>query len=183
MRSASERLAGSKKPSFESTGQTELPLLYRVAKRMTLNATTAEDLVGQTLLQAAAAWDCFDGHYPRSWMIRIMQNIYRKERGKVASSFRHVPIDEANQEGSDDRSNLEKRLLTLSIVEELDRIPNEYRLAITLCDMEEMSYEEASQALGVPVGTIRSRLFRGREMLRARLSEGSEPPSQASKSK
>jgi RNA polymerase sigma-70 factor (ECF subfamily) len=65
------------KSNFEATALAELPVLYRVARRMTLNASTAEDLVGQTLLQAATAWKSFDGNYPRSWMIRIMQNIYR----------------------------------------------------------------------------------------------------------
>jgi RNA polymerase sigma-70 factor (ECF subfamily) len=56
-----------------------------------------------------------------------------------------------------------------NILRELDKIPEEYRLAVALCDVEEMSYEEAAQALEVPVGTVRSRLFRGRRLLRAKL--------------
>ena len=160
----------SMKSNFETTALAELPVLYRVARRMTLNASVAEDLVGQTLLQAASAWKSFDGNYPRSWMIQIMQNIFRKDRNKLSSRSVHVPLDEATCMTDDTWSDLDKRLLSSSIVEELDRIPDEYRLAVTLCDMEELSYEEAARALDIPIGTVRSRLFRGRNMLRARLA-------------
>lgn len=63
------------------------------------------------------------------------------------------------------------------ILEELDKLPNEYRLAVTLCDLEQMTYEEAAEALEVPIGTIRSRVFRGRSMLRAKLADFIEVPS------
>ena len=55
------------------------------------------------------------------------------------------------------------------VVAALDELPEEYRVAVTLCDMEEMTYESASEALGVPIGTIRSRVFRGRRILRHKL--------------
>ena len=103
-------------------------------------------------------------------MIQIMQNIFRKDRNKLSSRSVHVPLDEATCMTDYTWSDLDKRLLSSSIVEELDRIPDEYRLAVTLCDMEELSYEEAARALDIPIGTVRSRLFRGRNMLRARLA-------------
>lgn len=158
------------KSSFEVTALAELPVLYRVARRMTLDASSAEDLVSQTLLQSATAWKTFDGNYPRSWMIRIMQNIFRKDRNKLSSQSFHVQLDDSTTTAEDVWDEVDRRILTSSIVEELDRIPDEYRLAVTLCDMEELSYEEAAQALGVPIGTVRSRLFRGRHMLRERLA-------------
>jgi RNA polymerase sigma factor (sigma-70 family) len=96
--------------------------------------------------------------------------VYRKDRNRLSSQSVHVPLDDATNTGEDVWIALDNRLLSSSIVEELDRIPDEYRLAVTLCDMEELSYEEAAQALGVPVGTVRSRLFRGRHMLRERLT-------------
>jgi RNA polymerase sigma-70 factor (ECF subfamily) len=167
------------KARFEAVARAELPVLYRVARRMCLNPSTAEDLVGQTLLHAAAAWGSFDGRFPRSWMIRIMQNIFRKERSTLSAQSTHLPLEESTLPDQDIWDDLNQRLLASSIVEELDRIPDEYRLAVTLCDMEELSYEEAAEALGIPLGTVRSRLFRGRHMLRERLSSmmDSAPPS------
>ena len=90
-----------------------------------------------------------------------------------------MPLEESTLPDQDIWDDLNQRLLASSIVEELDRIPDEYRLAVTLCDMEELSYEEAAEALGIPLGTVRSRLFRGRHMLRERLSSmmDSAPPS------
>ena len=103
-------------------------------------------------------------------MIRIMQNIFRKDRNKLSSQSVHVQLDDSTTTAEDVWVEVDRRILTSSIVEELDRIPDEYRLAVTLCDMEELSYEEAAQALGVPIGTVRSRLFRGRHMLRERFA-------------
>lgn len=155
---------------FETAALAELPVLYRVARRMTFNAATAEDLVGQTLLKAASGWSTFDGRYVRSWMIRIMQNVYSKEMSKLSSQAVQVPLEETTATTGDSWDEIESRIVSASIIEELDRIPEEYRLAVTLCDMEELSYEEAATAMGVPVGTVRSRLFRGRDMLRKRLA-------------
>lgn len=161
--------------AFESVAVAELPVLYRVARRLTLNASAAEDLVGQTLLKAAAGWSGFDGRYARSWLIRIMQNIHSREMGKLSAQAIQVPLEENTATTGDVWHDLETRLAGASIVEELDRIPLEYRLAVTLCDMEELSYEEAAEAMGVPVGTVRSRLFRGRQILRQRLAAIIEP--------
>jgi RNA polymerase sigma-70 factor (ECF subfamily) len=158
------------KPSFEATALAELPVLYRVARRMTRDAATAEDLVGQTLLKAATAWEAFDGRYARSWMIRIMHNARSREMSKLESQLTHVALDDITASSEDVWNDLDTRMLSASIVEELDRLPEEYRLAVTLCDMEELSYEEASVAMSVPVGTVRSRLYRGRMQLRQRLS-------------
>jgi RNA polymerase sigma-70 factor (ECF subfamily) len=155
---------------FETAALAELPVLYRVAKRMTLNATTAEDLVSQTLLRAATGWAGFDGRHPRSWLIRIMQNVHSKEMSKLSAQSIQVALEETAVTTSDVWHDLDTRLLSTSIVEELDRIPEEYRLAVTLCDMEELSYEEAALAMDVPIGTVRSRLYRGRQILRERLA-------------
>ena len=170
------RLANSKDlmpttmPSFEKIALAELPVLYRVARRMTRDTAAAEDLVGQTLLKAAGAWSSFDGRYPRSWMIRIMQNARSREASKHAAQPTQVPLDEANAINNDVWHDLDIRMVSGSIIEELDNLPEEYRLAVTLCDMEELSYEEAAEAMSVPVGTVRSRLYRGRQQLRDRLS-------------
>ena len=157
--------------SFETAALEQLPVLYRVARRMTKNADTAEDLVGQTLLRAATGWATFDGRHTRSWLIRIMSNIYSKEMGKLSAQARHEPLEEGSALSGDVWHDLDCRLLSSSILDELENLPQEYRLAVTLCDMEELSYDEAAEAMSVPVGTVRSRLFRGRQMLRTRLAD------------
>jgi RNA polymerase sigma-70 factor, ECF subfamily len=157
------------KPRFETVVETELAVLYRVAKLLTSNADDAEDIVGQTLYQAAKAWNAFDGSHPRSWLIQILRNehlqLVRKRTGKQT-----VPIDatlEPSVEGFWEK--VDAALMSNRILEELAELPEEYRLAIGLCDVEEFSYDEAARIMGVPVGTVRSRLFRGRNLLRARL--------------
>jgi RNA polymerase sigma-70 factor (ECF subfamily) len=155
---------------FEGAALAELPVLYRVARRMTRDADAAEDLVSQTLLRAATGWSGFDGRFPRSWFIRIMQNIYSREMGKMSAQAVQVPLEEGTASTGDVWHDLDTRLLSSNIVEELERIPEEYRLAVTLCDMEELSYEEAAMAMEVTIGTVRSRLYRGRQILRERLA-------------
>lgn len=158
------------KPNFETVALAELPVLYRVARRMTHDSSAAEDLVGTTLMKAAAGWSAFDGRFPRSWMIRIMQNARSREASKQASQPLQVPIEDADSQPNDIWRDLDNRLLSGSIIQELDNLPEEYRLAVTLCDMEELSYDEAAEAMSVPVGTVRSRLYRGRQQLRDRLA-------------
>ncbi|MHB8634880.1 MAG: RNA polymerase sigma factor [Fimbriimonadaceae bacterium] len=155
---------------FDAVALAELPVLYRVARRMTLDATVAEDLVSQTLLRAATGWPGFDGRHPRSWLIRIMHNVHSRDMNKLSAKTVHVTLDDATVPARDTWHDVDVRLISSSIVAELDRIPEEYRLAVTLCDMEELSYDEAAEAMGVPVGTVRSRLYRGRHILRERLA-------------
>ena len=159
------------KQAYEKVAMAEMAVLYRVAKRLSRDASDAEDLVGQALLAGAKAWENFDGRYARSWLIKILTNEYlamkrkrsvRPETVTLADTF-DPPTDGLAQE-------VENRALTGELLKELDALPEEYRLAVALCDVEEMAYQEAADALGVPVGTVRSRLFRGRRILRDRLA-------------
>ena len=162
----------ARKEAFETLALNELPVLYRVARRMMRAGSDAEDLVSQTLLLAAKGWAAFDGRFPRSWLIKIMRNEYLRILRTAGSRPQTVSFEDA-PEPDDERAgwrDLDARLLSESIVEELDSIPEEYRLAVSLCDVEEMSYADAAKALEVPIGTVRSRLFRGRRMLRDRLA-------------
>lgn len=160
----------ARKPDFESAVRPELPLLYRVARRMAGSMDEAEDLIQQTLIKAYRAWDRFDGSYLRSWLMRIMRNemAYQKRRENSG-----VQTAELNEEvGGDDGlwDSVAWRDQAQRILRELERLPEEYRLAVTLCDVEEMSYEEAAQAMDVPIGTVRSRVSRGRALIRQRLT-------------
>ena len=157
------------KESAATVLERELEVLYRVARRMTGNDTDAEDIVSQTLLNAYKNWDSFDGRHPRSWLIRILNNewlyMLRKRKTRKETDF------ETTGEPADENfwKAIEVQMEFKQVVAALDELPEEYRVAVTLCDMEEMTYESASEALGVPIGTIRSRVFRGRRILRHKL--------------
>jgi RNA polymerase sigma-70 factor, ECF subfamily len=157
------------KRDFESEVRPHLAVLYRVAKRMCCRPEEAEDMVGQTLMKAVRAWDGFDGEYVRSWLIRILRNeVLNKRRDDHAHPA--VPLSEPVVEAESFWDEVHWRLAAERILEELSDLPDEYRLAVQLCDVEQMTYEEAADAMEVPVGTVRSRLFRGRQILRNRLA-------------
>jgi RNA polymerase sigma-70 factor (ECF subfamily) len=87
----------------------------------------------------------------------------RKTRGETDLEGVSEPADENFWKAIDVQMEFKQ------VVEALDELPEEYRVAVTLCDMEELTYESAAEALGVPIGTIRSRVFRGRRILRHKL--------------
>ena len=161
--------ANSRQNSFEKSVKGELAVMYRVAMRMGVSCEQAEDLVQITLVKAYQAWERFDGRHLRSWLIRILRNerlmALRSERPETsldepgASEVQQAPFwDELSWKMEADR-----------LLEELKNLPDIYQMTIQLCDVEQMTYEEAAEVMEVPIGTVRSRLFRGRAMLRCRL--------------
>ena len=163
-------MTATHKPDFEKAALSELGLLYRVARRLAMNATEAEDLVSQTLLSAAKAWENFDGRHPRSWLVTILKNEHLKTIRSRASRPKTVAIDDGGELSEPSPADhIDQRAFVDDILRELDTLPEDFRMAVALCDVEQMSYEDAAQALGVPIGTVRSRLFRGRRALREKL--------------
>jgi len=146
----------------------QLDKVYRVARRMTSGTPEAEDLVGNTLLVAFKSCHQCDGRYPFAWLVQIMRHQRMHE-----SRRRGAPIDDDAEMDNVMDAKAHHQLLSairdLDVLAALDRLPEEYRLAVSLCDMEELDYAEAAVALDVPVGTIRSRLNRGRELLQQHL--------------
>lgn len=140
-----------------------------MARRLTPNAAEAEDLVGQALLNASVGWSGFDGVYARSWLIRILTNCHLRvlrDRGRRPQSVELDP----ERVPEEPWAAIDWQLCGPTLLAEVDRLPEEYRLAVVLCDIEELTYEEAAAAMEVAVGTAKSRVFRGRRMLRARLA-------------
>lgn len=157
---------------FERCVEPELPVLYRVALRLSRDPDTAADLVGQTLFKAFRGWESFDGSHLRSWLLKILKNewgiLIRSQNSSI--SIDHAADLETDAIRQDDVwDEVSARVDYQHILRELDNLPEEYRLAVQLCDIEELSYQEAAVVMEVPLGTVRSRLFRGREMLRKRL--------------
>ncbi len=164
----------NRQPDFERSVRSELPVLYRVARRLARDPEAAQDLVQQTLLCAYKGWARFDGGFLRSWLIRILRNEHLAGQPRATREAREVELDEAAfaEDGGWDR--IIWRNQAHRILEEVERLPDDFRLAIQLCDVEEMSYSEAALAMNVPVGTLKSRLFRARSAIRRRLGEPME---------
>jgi RNA polymerase sigma-70 factor, ECF subfamily len=144
-------------------------LLYRVARRLAGSADDAEELVQQTLIRAFQAWSRFDGRKLVAWLLRIMRN---EHYAKFRSAPPPAQLPETEAEEPADETlwdTLCTREQSKKILEELQALPVEYRMAVHLCDVEELSYEEAAEVMEVPIGTVRSRLSRGRCMIREQL--------------
>jgi RNA polymerase sigma-70 factor (ECF subfamily) len=160
-----------KKDSFERLARLELPVLYRVARRMGASPDEAEDLVQTTLLKAYQAWDRFDGRHLRSWLIRILRNERLMNMRGPQIQVDSLDAPDAYEPSEEPFwEEVSWRMEAGRILEELEQLPENFRLAIQLCDVEQMTYEEAAAALDIPIGTIRSRLFRARALLRQRLA-------------
>lgn len=154
---------------FETSVRDELPVLYRVARRMGCTPEESEDLVQTALIKAYQAWTRFDGRHLRSWLVRILRN-ERLMALRGAKPTASLDENEAAEVADEPFWNqLAWKLEADRLLEELDRLPDIYRDTVQLCDVEQMSYEEAAEAMDVPVGTVRSRLFRARALLRDRV--------------
>ena len=161
---------GQSSSSFEKAVKKELPVLYRVARRMGCTEEEAEDTVQMCLIKAYQAWDRFDGRHLRSWLIRILRN---ERLMVIRSQHEHASLDEPNAVEPTQEPFWDEvawRVEADRILDELENLPDVYRLTIQLCDVEQLTYDEAADAMDVPIGTVRSRLFRARTMLRKRLT-------------
>jgi len=178
----SERVAGIEPAEFERQALPFLESLYNTALRMTRNAQDAEDLVQETFLRAYRSYHQFSpGTNLKAWLFRILKNAfineYRKKRAApVEEDF--AGIEESFESRLDrDRvvsiPNPEEEAIARSLDEGVQRalaaLPPDYRMAIVLADLEGFSYKEIAEILEVPIGTVMSRLYRGRKQLEEEL--------------
>jgi RNA polymerase sigma-70 factor (ECF subfamily) len=178
-------MAHSLPPSdFERDALTHLPALLAVSSRLTRSSSEAEDLVQDTLLKALRAREHFaTGSNMRAWLLRILTNTFinRYRRGGLERSVLDGPDADPLADGwigastmeamRDPESRALRSLLEREIVSALDELPEEFRLAVVLSDVEELSYREIADIMGCPIGTVMSRLYRGRKLLKRRLYE------------
>lgn len=169
---------------FERDAIAHASSLYAVALRMTRRQADAEDLVQDTLLKALRARHQFQvGTNLRAWLLRILTNTFinKYKRGVLERSLVGSEDLDPVSEGwmgaatlralRDPEAHALRPLLEEEIHAALDELPEDFRLAILLVDMQELSYKEAADALGCPIGTVMSRLHRGRRQLKTRLIE------------
>lgn len=154
----------------------ELPVLYRTARSLTRNDADAEDLVQDTLLRAFRAIDRFDGRYPRAWLLTIMRNSNINRARKKKPDLLDDP--QATFERSTDFADLNgpeeivlRPVFEAVVLEAYDGLSDNFKSVIRLVDLEGKSYGETAAALGVPVGTVMSRLHRARKRIRTEISD------------
>ena len=149
----------------------EIPRLRRYARALAGEAVRADDLVQDTLERALGKWSLWRPGNLRAWLFSIMHNLFVNQ----ARSPRLVdyPGDDALPD-LPTRATQNDALELRDFVHSLSRLPEEQREVLLLVVLEDLSYEDTAKVLDVPVGTVMSRLSRGRERLRA-LLEGSEP--------
>jgi RNA polymerase sigma-70 factor, ECF subfamily len=161
---------------FEATALPHLDLLYRVARRYTRDAARAEDLVQETVLKALTHWESFrPGSNARAWLLTILRNTfvsgYRRSR-REAVTVDHETLDRVSvhaTDAADPSGEFFSRLTDEKILASVDALPEDFREVVVLSDIEGMSYAEIAEVLEVPVGTVKSRLFRARQRLQREL--------------
>jgi len=182
-------LAGGGEPVdvFEVELLGHLDTLYGVSCRMTKSSTEAEDLVQDTIVKAMRARDQFQpGTNLKAWLLRILTNTFinRYRRGGLERSLLDGPDVDSLTDGwigattmramRDPETQALTPLIEAEVQRALDDLPEEFRVAVVLSDIEELSYKEIAEAMGCPIGTVMSRLHRGRKLLQKTLREHAE---------
>jgi len=166
--------------SFEELAMSLFGQLYNFACWLAGDRAAAEDLVQETYLKACKGFSSFQqGTNFRAWMYRILRNTFLTSRAGL-KAMASLDSDEEGPPEPESAETPESILLARGRQEKigaaLEALPVHYREIILLCDVEEMSYQEISQALGIPMGTVMSRLSRARKAMRALLSSGVQSP-------
>lgn len=173
--------------SFETEALPHLDAVYRFALRLSGSPAAAEDLVQDTYLRAYRAWEQYTpGTRAKSWLFTICRNAYLRQRER--DTRRSELVDRAAREdpaldGSparetpiftgghdyDPEGDFFREIIDDTILDAIDTLPPDFREAVVLSDLQGLSYQEVAGILNVPLGTVKSRLFRGRRMLQQKL--------------
>lgn len=167
---------------FEQAALEHLDALYGSALRLTRNESEAQDLVQDTLVRAYRFQHHFEpGTNLKAWLLRILTNTFINHYRRASRERRVLDQEESAPIGDGVMSRAAMRGLTSSvevaqegllraeILAALDSLPEDYRVIIVLADIEELAYKEIAEALGVPIGTVMSRLHRARKQLQKQL--------------
>ncbi|MBI4277442.1 MAG: sigma-70 family RNA polymerase sigma factor [Armatimonadetes bacterium] len=170
---------------FEALAREYLDAIYAGALRLTRNRSDAEDLMQETFLKAWRSFHTYqEGTNPRAWLFRILTNayidLYRKESAapdiveheEAGDFYLYKAMQEnASLHTAGSPEVLLEQMMDAEVRAALDSLPSRLREPVILCDVEGFSYKEIAEMLGVPIGTVMSRLYRGRHHLQKRLWE------------
>ena len=166
----------SKEERFEEIALVHMNSIYRSALYMTKNETDAHDLVQDTYLRAFRFFDSFEeGTNCRAWLLKILRNTFINSIRRGKRQLRVVSLTEMSEYGIELSSDFTPEdgvfgdLFNDEIVTAMNKIPAEYRSAILLADVERLPYKEVADIMDCPIGTVMSRLHRGRKLLRENL--------------
>jgi len=168
---------------FEEEALALADQVYRVARRLVGSREEAEDLVQETYARAFRSWSSYTpGTNLRAWLLRILTNLNLDRGRKIQRTPDVQPLEEgdyylANRMAESqgelalDQDKVVERLSQDSIVTALSSLPHDFRDVVVLVDIGEFSYADAAQILDIPIGTVMSRLHRGRRLLKQQLAE------------
>jgi len=157
--------------------------VYRVARRLVGSREEAEDLMQEAYARAFRSWQQYQpGTNLRAWLLRILTNLNIDRGRRVQRTPDMQPLEEGDYflynklestlgDANPDEDRVIERLSQNSVVEALAEVPHDFRDVLVLVDIGEFSYAEAAQILDIPIGTVMSRLHRGRRALKQNLAE------------
>src|SRR5947208_2970590 len=155
--------------------------VYRVARRLVASREEAEDLVQETYARAFRSWRSYTpGTNLRAWLFRILTNLNIDRGRREQRAPTTQPLEEGDyflynrleaESGAEDEERIVERLSQDGIVDALSVVPHDFRDVIVLVDIGDFTYQDAAQILDIPIGTVMSRLHRGRRILKQQLAE------------
>ena len=167
---------------FERDAMQYAPQLYSAALRMTRNSADAEDIVQETFLKAYRAYDSFEeGTNLKAWLYRILTNTYinkyRKQQrrpsevelGELQDLYLYRRLGESSGASYSAEKEALDQFVDTDIIEALESLPESFRMPVVLADVDGFSYKEIADILDIPIGTVMSRLHRGRKALQRKL--------------
>ena len=168
--------------NFEADAMQFAPQLYSAALRMTRNPADAEDVVQETFLKAYRAYGSFQaGTNLKAWLYRILTNTYINRYRKAQRRPSEVELGElqdlylfrrlGEQSGASESAESEvlEQFVDSDVIEALESLPDNFRMPVLLADVEGFAYKEIAEMLDIPIGTVMSRLHRGRKALQKKL--------------
>lgn len=170
------------KIEFEKEAMPHMPLLKNYANKMTMNELDADDLLQETYMRAFRFFNKFEkGTNCKAWLFRIMKNLFINNYRKNQKTPNKVDYDEIENfyetiksdrtDSSDLQEKVYNNLLDDEVTHALNSLQDDFKTVIILCDIEGLSYEEIAEFVQCPVGTVRSRLHRGRKLLQQKLNK------------
>jgi RNA polymerase sigma-70 factor (ECF subfamily) len=166
-----------RKTAFEAEALPHLDAVFRVAIRLANDESRAEDLTQETMLKAYRSWHQFrPGTNAKAWLLTILRNTFINEYRKTKRAGKEVDIDAIEPftvfhdlHHADPEGAFFAKIVDDEVLRAIDALPEEFRETLVLSDVEGLTYAEISQVTGVPVGTVKSRLFRARQALQREL--------------